>query len=476
MKNINKLGFSIWRSLILIFTILSSNNLFATFHVAGYINCNYVSGYTYKISVVTYTNIITFIDESCDVTVHISNGDSIILNRINGINGTCIFPSKMGEYIGEAINLNIFEGIYTFPNQNLFTLSMNYGHRYSSIINISNSIPQAFYLETKLFVFNPSNYCVSSNSNFAALPITKASINTKYESDVPINYTDGDSLTYQLTPCMNNGDNIMGYTIPSDMTINPHTGRITWLQPNQLGQWSFAVLVKKWRQNILVGTSLLDYTIEVVTTPSTTQNITVNTNCNQNNDSTYSCNINSTDTVKITITNPNSTISLYTEIDTTNKYSFQNDTATFIWNTTIANARHNPYKFTFRHNKMVNNELQTKDITFFIIVNDTTNQTCPITPNLSTIKIIEGINDIIIYPNPATNQLNIQCNHCDLGSNLNKIVMYDASGKQVLNSQITGKQNVSIDTQAFANGNYTYQILNDNQNTISKGKLVIEHK
>ena len=465
MKNINKLGFSKWRSLIFFILMVCSNNLFATFHVAGYINCKHVSGYTYKISVVTYTSTITFIDR-CDVTVHISNGDSIILNRINGITGTCIFPSKMGEYIGDAINTNIFEGTYTFPNQNLFTLSMNYGHRYSGIINISNSIPQAFYLETKLFVFNPSNYCLSSSANFATLPITKANINTRYESDLPINYSDGDSLIYELTPCMNNGDNITGYTIPSDMTINPHTGRITWLQPNQLGQWSFAIIVKKWRQNNLVGTSLLDYTIEVVSTPYTLQNITINTTCIQNNDCTYSCNINSTDTVKITITNPNSTISLYTEIDTTNKYSFQNDTANFIWNTTIANARHNPYKFTFRHDKIVNNELQTKDITFFVSIYDTSTNNCLTPPNLSTIKSINANGNFNIYPNPATNQLNIQLNS-EFNTQNSKLNMYDILGNEVLN-QTLKNQTTTLNIEHLTKGIYTIKISNETKAQLQK--------
>jgi hypothetical protein len=328
-------------------------------------------------------------------------------------------------------------------------------------MNISNSTPHPFYLETKLFVFDPNNYCISNSIGFAYLPIAKAYINTKYESNIPINKTDGDSLTYHLTSCKENGLDIPQYFIPNDIIINEHTGQITWLQPSQLGQWSFAIIVKKWRKNILVGTSLLDYTIEVISAPYTLQNITVNTNCILNADSTYTCNINPTDTMQILLTDSNCNIILYTEIDTINNYTFQNDTAIFKWNPTIINARHNPYKLTFRHYKLLPILAQYKDITFFITVNETTQNSCITPPNLSEINPISENETLSIYPNPSTNQLYINA------PNKSNISISNILGEQILIAHNI-IQNSAIDISTLPTGIYNITIQTNTKTTDTK--------
>ena len=78
-----------------------------------------------------------------------------------------------------------------------------------------------------------------------------------------------------------------------------------------------------------------------------------------------------------------------------------------------------------------------------------------------------------IYPIPADNTLQLDISKTN---NAVLLLIFDATGKQVLNLPIVGKQNVSIDTHAFNNGSYTYQLINDKQSIVSKGKLVIEHK
>jgi hypothetical protein len=248
---------------ILFLTIIYIGDTFATHNQAAYITCQHLKGFTYKISLVTYTRADSQADR-CELTIHYSTGDSCIAIRSNGAIGTCPPPATIGELIGNNKKKNIYECMYTFPNQNIYTIYFSDPNRNSDINNIPNSGNIPFYVETELFVFDPSNYCVSNSIGFANIPIDYAIVNTKYESDTPIAFSDGDSLTYHLTSCMVNGAAIPQYTIPNDMTISTHTGRMTWLQPNQLGQWSFAVLVKKWRQNILVGTSIVDYSITVV--------------------------------------------------------------------------------------------------------------------------------------------------------------------------------------------------------------------
>ncbi len=457
---------------ILFLCIFCINYTYATHNQAAYITCQHLTGFTYKISLVTYTKADSQADR-CELTIRYNTGDSCVAIRSNGPIGNCTPPAKDGENIGNYKKKNIYECIYTFPNQNIYTIYFSDPNRNADINNIPNSLQLPYYVETKLYVFDPNNFCISNSIGFANIPIDEAIVNTKYESDTPIAFSDGDSLTYQLTACMVNGADIPLYTIPNDMTINLRTGRITWLQPSQLGQWSFAVLVKKWRQNILVGTSIVDYTITVVSAPYTPQNVTVNTNCILNTDSTYSCTINPNDSIQILLTNPNSTINYYSEIDTNYTYTTNNDTNIFKWYPTTINARHNPYKITFRHLKQFPIQNQYKDITFFITVNDTSNQPCPIPPNLSTIKTIKENNTFTIYPNPTTDILNI---NYTLPTNGNtNIQIINSQGqivKEITQQKTTGNQTTTLDTKQFAKGLY-YVRFNEGGNS-KQSKIIIQ--
>ena len=74
----------------------------------------------------------------------------------------------------------------------------------------------------------------------------------------------------------------------------------------------------------------------------------------------------------------------------------------------------------------------------------------------------------IIYPNPVNNSLNITANNI-LGSNENKIFIYDASGR-LLNSSLIFEGENRIDFSQYAEGLYTYQIKRD-ANFVQKGSF-----
>lgn len=88
-----------------------------------------------------------------------------------------------------------------------------------------------------------------------------------------------------------------------------------------------------------------------------------------------------------------------------------------------------------------------------------------------------GINETIdnkvfrIYPNPATNQLNFQCRHCDVGSNLSNVVMYDILGNHVLNQKLSS-ENTTINISHLARGIYTVKFTTLQKTNFTK--LILE--
>jgi hypothetical protein len=69
-------------------------------------------------------------------------------------------------------------------------------------------------------------------------------------------------------------------------------------------------------------------------------------------------------------------------------------------------------------------------------------------------NVEELSNELILYPNPATTELNFQTTSDLIGTDL---FVFDALGKQILKQQILST-NTSINTSAFAAGNYVVKV------------------
>ena len=438
--------------LLLSILIISINCTFATHNSGAYISCQHITAFTYKIHVVTFTKADEQADR-CELTIKYSTGDSCVASRINGITGNCPSPAKMGELIGNNIRKNIYECTYTFPGQNIYTISFADPNRTADLMNIPNSVNVPFYVETKLFAFDPLQYVPSSGIGFANTPINQAIVNEVYESDTPIDFSDGDSLTYHLTSCMVNGGPIAGYTIPPGVSINNQTGHITWAQPTQIGQWALAVMVKKWRQNILVGTSIVDFSLFVMAANDSLEEDTVITDCPIGTDSVYGCSIDPLDSVNIVITNADSNTTFYSEISSNYVFYTSNDTGYFRWKPTANDARHNPYKITFRKQKDFTLINLFKDITFFITVNDTSNQTSPLPPTLTNLNYQITGEHFTLFPNPSGNYIIIENNFEDIA----KVKIIDALGQVVMQDNLN-TQNSFLNIQNLKSGLYVVEV------------------
>ena len=70
------------------------------------------------------------------------------------------------------------------------------------------------------------------------------------------------------------------------------------------------------------------------------------------------------------------------------------------------------------------------------------------------VNVEELSNAMILYPNPATTELNLQITSDLIGTDL---FVFDALGKQILKQQILST-NTIINTSSFAVGNYVVKV------------------
>ena len=84
---------------------------------------------------------------------------------------------------------------------------------------------------------------------------------------------------------------------------------------------------------------------------------------------------------------------------------------------------------------------------------------------LGTNEVATGINNIVLYPNPATNVVNIAMP----GSQLPQAyTIYNSLGQVVNTTQVRTQENLSINTSAYSNGIYFIKIEKDGQSSTMK--------
>lgn len=221
---------------IIAFTLLSLS-AWATHNRAGEIRYRYISGFTYEITMVTYTYTLSQADRP-ELEVQWGDGTSSIIPRVSKI-----------ELPNDYYNKNTYIGTHTFPGPGIYKITMEDQNRNYGVRNIPNSVEVPFTIQTTLNI-NPT---VGNNSTpvLTYPPIDKAKLNTTFIHNPGAYDPDGDSLAYRLTVCLGeSGLPIPNYTFPyasDSLTVNRVTGDLIWERPQQTGIYNVAMIIEEWR-------------------------------------------------------------------------------------------------------------------------------------------------------------------------------------------------------------------------------------
>ena len=231
--------------------------LFATHQRAAEITFRHISGLTYEVTLISYTNTLSPVNNARNY-LEISWGD-----------GTSdLIPRVQFVFLPDTIRYNKYLGQHTYagPSSSPYIISCEDPNRNLGIMNIPNSVNIPMFIYSELTI---SPYLGDDNSPVLLVPpVDNACVGQPFYHNPGAYDPDGDSLSYKLVTCLGiNGLPIPGYTLPppsNSCHINPVTGDFSWISPPQQGEYNIAILIEEWRNGIRIGCVERDMQINVV--------------------------------------------------------------------------------------------------------------------------------------------------------------------------------------------------------------------
>jgi gliding motility-associated-like protein len=241
------------RILIIVFAhFLIFTSSFATHNRAGEITFKLISGYTYEVTVTTFT-----------FTQSAANRSQLTVDW--GDNTSSIAPLVSRTVLPNYYYHNIYIARHTFPGPGIYQILMQDPNRNFGIKNIPNSVNVVFSIKTTMII-SPE---IGSDNTPVLLnfPIDKAALHHIFIHNPSAYDPDGDSLSYKLTVCTGqDGKPIPGYALPAysdTLYVDARKGDLVWNTPVDTGKYNVAMNIEEWRHGVKIGNIVRDMQIDV---------------------------------------------------------------------------------------------------------------------------------------------------------------------------------------------------------------------
>jgi len=251
-------------------TLIGTEGL-ASHNRAGEITYEWQSGYTYKITIVTYTKNSSQADR-CELEVDFGDNSIDTLYRQNGDWSVCGFPVGSGVLIQNTdIRMNIYIGYHTFPGPGVYVIAMVDPNRNDGVENMLDSFNTPFFLQTILMISSDPGFENNSSPSLLNPPIDNACSGKLFIHNAGAFDANGDSLSYHMVQCLEAwGTVVQGFFLPVDLTIGAVSGDLIWDTPpnvinTSLGYDEYNIAFEIWehRNGLIVGKVLRDMQITV---------------------------------------------------------------------------------------------------------------------------------------------------------------------------------------------------------------------
>lgn len=231
---------------VLVILLFSGGAVFGTHNRAGEITYEKLGTYTYKATIVTYTKTSSPADRP-ELEFWWGDGsrDTVPRNSI-------VFN------VGPDIQRNTYIATHVYPGPGSYVMYFLDENRNANVVNIPGSVNIPFYVETQL-VISPA-FLTNSSPQLLQPPIDNGSVNRIFIHNPNAFDPDGDSLSYELTPCKGfGGAPVPGYIYPSasnSFGLDPVSGDLVWDAPQLVGEYNVAMVIREWRD--IPGIGLLN--------------------------------------------------------------------------------------------------------------------------------------------------------------------------------------------------------------------------
>lgn len=241
---------------IFIFVVLFfifSLQLIATHSLGGYISYEHVSGLTYEVTVTIWQD---------------GNSPAIERREIEIIWGDNSGLDSIDRSSTELVNSdafplvkNIYKKQHTFPSAAFtYTITVEDPNRRANIVNITNSVNQALFLQTSLFI-DPFNLIQNNAATVNAELYANCQVGRAFNYNLAAFDQDGDFLTYELVPTKGtSGVTAQGYQFPDGSSIKLVNGELNWT-PRSTGAFQFSIEITECRGNRNIAKTTVDLLI-----------------------------------------------------------------------------------------------------------------------------------------------------------------------------------------------------------------------
>jgi gliding motility-associated-like protein len=243
-----------------LFFLLSSIQLLATHNRAGEIVYRHLSGLTYEVTFITYSDPFSIASRRDEINV--CWGDEGVCNE----NNSTTLKRTLELNINGKVQRNEWKTTHTYSGAGIFTISVTDQARNAAIANITNSVSVPLYLETTLSI-SPFNNDYNDSPILLNYPIDNGCTGALFIHNPGAVDPNGDSLAYSLDKSRTyNGEIADGYTLPpasNSISVDPISGDLIWDSPSQVGSFNIAMKIKEYRNGVLLGYILRDIQIDV---------------------------------------------------------------------------------------------------------------------------------------------------------------------------------------------------------------------
>lgn len=248
----------------ILLTFVSATSAWATHNRAGEITYEHVSGTTYRITITTYTKLSAPADREW---MPIDYGDGTPPDSIQRF-------SLSDDFLND-LRYNVYIKEHTFPGPGTYGLVAEDPNRNIDILNLGGplSVNLVFTIVTDLTISPVGG--VNNSVQLLNPPLDEGCVNEVFQHNPGAYDPDGDSLVYELVPCLGQGGEPLEiYEDPDQVvpggtiSIDSQTGTVTWDTPLQMGLYNIAILITEYRiglngQPTVVGTVLRDMQITI---------------------------------------------------------------------------------------------------------------------------------------------------------------------------------------------------------------------
>lgn len=218
----------------------------ATHNRAGEITYVKLSTYTYQVKIVTYTKTSSPADRP-ELEFWWGDGQRDTIPR-----------SSIDFNVGPDIQRNTYVYTHVYPGTGSYIMYFLDENRNANVINIPGSVNIPFYVQTQLII-SPA-FLTNSSPQLLQPPIDDGAVNRLFIHNPNAYDPDGDSLSYELTPCKGfGGSPIPTFYYPpasTSFTLDAVTGDLIWDSPMQQGEFNVAMIIREWRN--IPGIGLLN--------------------------------------------------------------------------------------------------------------------------------------------------------------------------------------------------------------------------